>query len=261
MTAERVRGMIKHDLIWVALVIGIVIAYAAKNAFGVSDNAFSIAVLAFLLWAALGHIWYRLDTLEERVIHKDYIGIIAAIQEGERHVPQHQQPASLAAGGAVKSFITPAHELLFEDFRWFGAVMNQHVAEPWSIEELNGTDVRDWLADGPVVGRRYQVYYNACRMGTVQVTVDLLADRAGCALIDLNYLRFVTYEDAHSHHPRSKAAITPDRQSIHLLRRLPRQQGTYMVRMDIQTCPQKSSGQPRSRHGPQLATQPAHQRH
>lgn len=138
---------------------------------------------------------------------EDYSGIVAAIKEGKRHVPQHQQPESLAAGGAVKSYIRPANELLFEDFRWFGAVMNREVAEPWSIEELPNTDVRDWFADVPEVGRRYQVYYNACEMGTVQVRVGgydymdperFAENRQALALIDLNYLRFVPYEDAHS---------------------------------------------------------------
>ena len=71
-------------------------------------------------------------------------------------------PASPSTLPPSSPRITVAHEVLFEDFRWFGAVLNQHVAEPWGIEELNDTNVRG--IEAPDVGRRYQVYYNACRM-------------------------------------------------------------------------------------------------
>jgi hypothetical protein len=57
------------------------------------------------------HFDKRLNALEERVVPKDS-GIKALIEEGERHKPQHRQPKSLIEGGAVKSFITVAHEVL-----------------------------------------------------------------------------------------------------------------------------------------------------
>lgn len=196
--------MAKRILVWIG--IAILIVYAGKNAFGVSDQAFSIAVLAVMLVAIAFHFSQRLNALDERVIHNNYSGIKKAIEEGERHKPVHQQPKSLVEGGAVKSFITAAHEVLFEDFTWFGAVLNQHVAEPWAVEELNDTDVHG--IDGPEVGRRYQLYYNACKMGTMQVTAgghewilrpDTFAEnRQARVEVELSYLRFVPYGDAHS---------------------------------------------------------------
>lgn len=95
----------------------------------------AIIVIVVLILLITMTIESRLLTLEARVIHKDYSGIIAQL-EGERHVPQHRQPESLAAGGAIKSWIRPEHETLFEDFQWFGAILNRHRADPWSIEEL-----------------------------------------------------------------------------------------------------------------------------
>ena len=97
---------------------------------------------------------------------------------------------------------------MFEDFRWFGAVLNRNIADPWAIEELPDTNVRDMAADGPEYGRRYQIYYNACEMGTLQVTLGghewimqpekFAENRQARALLDLDYLRFVPYGDAHS---------------------------------------------------------------
>ncbi|CAH2407930.1 hypothetical protein [Mesorhizobium escarrei] len=198
--------MVKRVLILAGVVIGVVIVYGVKNAFGISDDAFTKTVLFLLIvWSAL-HFSHRLEAIEERVVHSNYDRIKNLIEEGKRHKPHHQQPKSLIEGGAVETFITAAHEVLFDDFRWFGAALNQHVAEPWAVEELNDTDVQG--IDGPEVGRRYQVYYNACRMGTVQVTIgghtwifrpETFADnREARVEVDLNYLRFVPYNDAHS---------------------------------------------------------------
>ncbi|RWP37984.1 hypothetical protein [Mesorhizobium sp.] len=198
--------MIKRAALWTAIIVAGLIGYAAKHAYGMSDQAIYLAVTAIGLVIVSFHFDRRMAALEERVIHKDYSGIKVAIQDGERHKPQHEPPKSLIDGGAVQSFITAAHEVLFEDFRWFGAVLNQHVAEAWAIEELNDTDVRG--IEGPEVGRRYQVYYNACKMGTMQVTVGghewifrpetFAENRQAQVEIDLDYLRFVPFDAAES---------------------------------------------------------------
>lgn len=122
--------MIRRVLIWAAIICAGLIAYVVKNAYSIDDYTVWLAVTAIWLIAISFHFDTRLNALEERVVHTDYSGIKAQIEEGKRHRPQHQQPTSLVAGGAIASWITPAHETLFEDFRWFGAVLNQHVAEP-----------------------------------------------------------------------------------------------------------------------------------
>ena len=195
--------MIKRMLIWVAIICAGLIGYAAKNAYGIDDYTVWLAVTVIGLVAISFHFDTRLNALEERVVQTYYSGIKAQIEEGERHKPQHQQPVSLVAGGAIASWITPAHETLFDDFRWFGAVLNQHVAKPWSIEELNDTSARGY--DAPDIGRQYHVWYNACRIGRMQVTCghypimepERFADnRQARVEVELNYLRFVPYDDA-----------------------------------------------------------------
>ena len=135
----------------------------------------------------------------------DFAGIISQIQEGERRAPQHKSPQSIRGLG-WDSFITVAHEVVYEDFRWFGAMLNHHVSEPWSIEELPDGLVRsvDHI-DEPDIGRRYRVHYNACDMGTLQVTVGgirhfldpaaFASNPCALSLIELRYLRFVPFED------------------------------------------------------------------
>lgn len=196
--------MIKQVGIWVAIAAAWGIAFAAKEAFGISDYWMWLAVLAIVGIFITTSVEGRLARLEARVVHTDYSGVIKLL-EGERHIPRHQQPESLAAGGALKSFITPAHEMLFDDFGWFAAVLNKNVSDPWAIEELNDTNVRG--LESPEVGRRYRVWYNACEVGTMQVTAagfsvldpeEFAKNRRARVDIQLRYLRFIQYEDAHS---------------------------------------------------------------
>lgn len=175
------------------------IASVAKTFFGISDVWMTIGVIAVIGIIALMHVESRLDKLEARVIHTDYSGILALL-EGPRHTPKHQQPASLAAGGAISSWIRPEHEVLFHDFRWFAALLNKHLADPWAIEELPSTDARGY--DAPEVGRTFAVWYNACKVGTFQVTLGAgmlisrqksASERTARLELTLSYLRFIPY--------------------------------------------------------------------
>lgn len=195
--------MAKQVGTWIAVALGWGLVLAAKEFFGISDFAMWLALIAIIGVVVSYNLESRLRNVEEKVVHPDYRGIIALL-EGERHKPQHKQPESLESGGAVVSFITPEHRVIFEDFRWFAAVLNMHLADPWAIEELDDTNI--WNEAGPEMGRKYAVWYNACKVGTMHVTVGsgalLQQDRSEgekSAFLDLklNYLRFIPYRDAH----------------------------------------------------------------
>ncbi|SMD16426.1 hypothetical protein [Rhizobium sp. RU36D] len=193
--------MVKKFGIYVAIAAAWGVAYAAKEVFGISDTWMTISVIAVIGIIALVHFESRLQKLEERVLHKDYSGIISQL-EGERHVPRQDPPASLVAGGAIASWIRPQHQILFEDFRWFAAILNRHLGETWAIEELPDTNARGY--DSPDIGRQYRIWFNACSVGRFQVTVgagllsqDKSADRRSARLeLELNYLRFIPYQEA-----------------------------------------------------------------
>lgn len=197
--------MIKLVAYWAAIIVVALVAYAVKHAFDVSNQAMSLAIFAIVLIIIIFHFDRRISLLENRVIHKSYSDVKIDIEKGERHKPQHKQPKSLIDGGAIKSRITAAHEILFDDFRWFGVLLNSDVAEAWAVEELNDTDISGF--EGPRAGRRYQVYYNACRMGTIEVTIGgfewysreaFAQNRQARVEVELDYLRFAPFQDAHS---------------------------------------------------------------
>jgi hypothetical protein len=145
-------------------------------------------------------VMFRKSNLSE-----EYAAIIAKIEEGDRHIPQHEQPRTISDSGFAM-FVTPGHEVLFEDFEWFGAVMNHNLADPWAVEETPDT-LLTVLEDTPDVGRTYRVFYNVALLGKLQICVhgisgissrdDFLRDRGELAVLNLRYLRFVPYHDVH----------------------------------------------------------------
>jgi hypothetical protein len=189
--------------IYVAIAAAWAITYVVKDTFGISDTTISIGILMMMLVIIAFNVETRLQTLETRVVHKEFSGVIAQIH-GELHVPKHRPPESLIAGGAVASRIRPEHETLFEDFRWFAMFLNEDVGCPWVIEELPTTDVGAY--DGPEAGRSYDVWYNACKVGKIQISlagnwyfsgVNYTAGNLTARLaLDLNHLRFIPYRDA-----------------------------------------------------------------
>ncbi|RVH69183.1 hypothetical protein CN198_14040 [Sinorhizobium meliloti] len=196
--------MIKQIGITVAMAVAWGLALAAKEAFGLPDYAVWIAIIAVVGLIISFNVESRLQKLEERVVRNDYGGIIKLL-EGERHAVDHQQPLSLREGGSSNWNITPAHEIVFEDFRWFAAVLNRHVSDPWAIEELKDTKVRGY--DAFDACRRYTIWHNACEIGTLQVTVgghgalrpETFADnRVARVDLQLRHLRFIRYTDARS---------------------------------------------------------------
>ena len=83
--------------------------------------------------------------------------------------------------------------------------MNHYTAEPWCIEEMSDTLIRDLGVDSPELGRRYRVHYNSATIGTLQVHPSGLGtddperfkrERQAWTIIDLNYLRFIPWNEA-----------------------------------------------------------------
>ncbi|MDR7029827.1 hypothetical protein [Rhizobium rosettiformans] len=192
----------KQIKLYITVVVAVGIASGIKSLFDIPDLWMAVSAIAVIGVIALMQVESRLDKIEEKVLHKDYSGVMAKL-EGERHVPRHQQPKSLAEGGAIASWITPDHETLFHDFRWFGAVLNKHLTEPWAIEELPTTDAGGY--DGPDVGRMYDVWYGSWKVGRMQVTLGTglrmskgkSPDKRSAFLeLDVSYLRFIPYQHA-----------------------------------------------------------------
>ena len=76
----------------------------------------------------------------------------------------------------------------------------------WAIEEMSDTVFR--YSEGTEQGRKYKVYYHSIEMGVLGITLgglfagwdtaeDFRKNRMAQADLELEYMRFVPYEDAH----------------------------------------------------------------
>lgn len=141
-----------------------------------------------------------------KTLAEEHSALIARLHGSERIPPRHEPAATILGNNGPTSRATVAHDYFFADFVWFGALLNQHISEPWGVEELPDTNVRDPHSDGPDLGRRYRVHYNAVEMGTVQATLagmdwifepeKFKQSPQALVLIDLNWMRFVPHGDA-----------------------------------------------------------------
>lgn len=141
-------------------------------------------------------------------IFKEHAGLIKALENGQRKPAEHVRPNAITDSGFT-SFATADARAVFDGFEYFGALMNQHVADPWTVEEQADTLIKTFQLDDPALGRTYRIFYNSVPMGKIQVTAGvhpegLLKDdinwhrenRAAIAFVELDNLRFVPYQHA-----------------------------------------------------------------
>lgn len=141
-------------------------------------------------------------------LFKEYARLIRQLKEGERRPAQHERPGAVTDKG-FEICATAAVHATFDGFEYFAALLNQNISDPWTVEETGDTLVNDPGSDSPELGRTYLVYYNGVRLGRIQVTDGCNPDgfweksvewhqenRAARVIVDVDYLRFVSYHDA-----------------------------------------------------------------
>jgi hypothetical protein len=100
---------------------------------------------------------------------------IAALLYSKPIVPKHQSPKTI--GEKVPSLVREEDRLFFDDFADFAAVVNwwladDHVGGPWRLQELPDTELKLDFSDMPDFGRRYAIFHNQVRLGTLEVSPD-----------------------------------------------------------------------------------------
>lgn len=97
---------------------------------------------------------------------------IAALLHSDPIVPKHRRPKD--SGEGFSSLVSDQDRQFFNDFDDFADVVNwwfgdEHVGTGWRLQELPDTERKHVLSDTPQFGRRYDVFYNQVRLGTLEV--------------------------------------------------------------------------------------------
>lgn len=122
--------------------------------------------------------------------------------------PRHDPPDKPGEGG-FEFAVDDCDRLFFEHFDLFARAINGIYASdgswdggPWRLQELRDTSIRrSGVDDYPVHGRRYDVFYNHARLGTVEISADPMNYTSEkptvFTSVELEHVRLVPFDDVY----------------------------------------------------------------
>ncbi len=159
--------------------------------------AWLIPFVAVLLWACY---YYRYGYLELK--RKAGKSKREAKQEdnflvGTPIEPKHANPKLKRWGWRISDSL----RRFFADFDRFGVIANGWAPiknSPWRLQELKDTKLRTFDSDTPKQGRRYDVFYNQQRVGSLEIsdTSDYTTDESRvCANVLIRDARLIPLDE------------------------------------------------------------------
>ena len=159
--------------------------------------AWLIPFVAVLLWACY---YYRYGYLElrrkagksEREAKQEDNILVGTLIE-----PKHANPKLRRWGWRISDSL----RRFFADFDRFGVIANGWAPiknSPWRLQELKDTKLRTFDSDTPKQGRRYDVFYNQQRVGSLEIsdTSDYTTDESRvCANVLIRDARLIPLDD------------------------------------------------------------------
>ncbi|HET8701613.1 MAG TPA: hypothetical protein VFL97_08110 [Nitrococcus sp.] len=147
-------------------------------------------------------------------IRREYRKVIAEMESGAAVDPKNAPPLAIEQEG-FESIIQDDDRLMFSDFGSFAEVANRLLAwGGWRIEEKNSPVIK--VLDSPAFGRNYSIFYNAVEIGSMYIMASYLTggytldSRNVSSEISLNYLQFLSHEDAFEFLRNICFLMTPD---------------------------------------------------
>jgi hypothetical protein len=100
------------------------------------------------------------------------------LRNGKRKPPQHVIPRNLTENGQECYGAESYDFQFFDEFHFFGEVANLMGLDqgPWSVHEVPETEIGWQLGyDSPQYGRKYEVWYNRLKAGTLAIAAAPLS--------------------------------------------------------------------------------------
>jgi hypothetical protein len=164
---------------------------------GEDDMTFEIfAIIVFVNVLATIALWRS----AARAPAKPKKGFIDKLRKSEPITPKHQPPAAIDE--KFGSFVTDEDRQFFADFADFASVVNwwfgdAHVGSAWRLQELPDTELKLDITDRPSLGRRYDVFHNQVRLGSLELSAGIhySAEKPDVfANIELDWVRLLAFE-------------------------------------------------------------------
>jgi hypothetical protein len=145
-----------------------------------------LILLVLINFGFTGFIWRMVRRAPQRKF-------LAKLLNGHPITPKHT-PSSL--GSSMR--ITGEDERFFSDFEMFGDALNHGFEpnEPWRLQERSDAELTG--REEPEYGRRYEIFYNQCSVGNLQIFAAYLYGpnnpKVGTE-IELNYARLLPFAE------------------------------------------------------------------
>jgi hypothetical protein len=128
----------------------------------------TLTIIVIVNAVATFSLWFRVAEKPPRPKRK----FSKSLWQTEPIIPKHEPPKAISG-----SYPNLAHEedrLFFQDFATFADVVNEwladeHLRSRWRLQELPDTELKLRWYDRPAFGRRYALYYNQERLGSLEV--------------------------------------------------------------------------------------------
>ncbi len=156
-----------------------------------------LAIILFLNVMATITLWREAARKPPRPKKKFFTELL----DSKPIAPKHQPPKCI--GEHFPSLVTEGDQLFFGDFADFAAVVNWWLADdggPWRLQELPDTELKlnssAMEGFGPDFGRRYAIFYNQVRSGTLEVSpgLDYSAEQPNVRTdIHLDWVRLLSF--------------------------------------------------------------------
>ena len=156
-----------------------------------------LAIIVFLNVMATIALWREVGRRPPTPKKK----VIAALLHSKPIAPKHKPPKTI--GEKFPSLVTEKDRLFFDDFAEFAAVVNLWLADEFEdfscrLQELPDTELRlGGISDMPHFGRRYAIFHNQVRVGTLEVSPGFpygVENRNVRATIELNWVRLLAFD-------------------------------------------------------------------
>jgi len=155
-----------------------------------------LAGLLFVNLLATISLW-RVSARKPEKLRKKFL---SALLHSAPITPNHQPPKSIGEGFS-SPLVSNDDQRFFDDFGDFARVVNWWLADsdvgsPWRLQELPDTELSLRFSDMPNFGRRYSIFYNQVRLGTLEVSPAHLRYSADNPLvyadIEIEWVRLLT---------------------------------------------------------------------
>lgn len=133
-----------------------------------ADVTYYVLVIIVLLNASATITLWRAAARRPGKLKKKFT---TALMRSKPIVPKHNPPKVAGDGFPVDD----EDRLFFAEFKEFADVVNWWLADEdvgtnWRLQELPDTDLKHSFSDMPQFGRRYDVFHNQVKVGTLEVS-------------------------------------------------------------------------------------------